>query len=135
MFSLNKVQLIGNLGNPADVKVLTSGTKLATFSVATTNSYKDKDGNWVNETEWTNVTAFGVSDYIIERLGKGAKVYVEGRLTTDEYKDKDGNDRRATKVIANRFGGIILLSEAENTNAEVDDVTEVSDNPDDDLPF
>ncbi len=63
-FSLNKIMLIGNLGQDAEHRFTTNNTEVSSFSIATTNSYKGRDGNWVNETTWHNVVLFGASDYL-----------------------------------------------------------------------
>jgi len=102
-FSLNKVMLIGNLGRDSETRVSPSNVSVTTFSIATENSYKGKDGNWVNETTWHNLVSFNLSDYFKEVLKKGAKVYVEGRIQTDNYTDKDGNKKYSTKIITDRI--------------------------------
>lgn len=104
MASLNKVQLIGNLGRDPEVRYNPEGKAIASISIATTSSWKDKNtGEKREETEWTNVTFFGkLAEIVGEYLKKGATVYVEGRLKTDKWQDKEtGKDRYSTKVIAN----------------------------------
>lgn len=142
-FSLNKIMLIGNLGRDVETRFTTANNvSISSFSIATTHSYKGKDGNWVNETTWHNVTVFNLSDFMKENLKKGRKVYVEGRLTKREYTDKEGNKRYSTDVISER---IIPLegstSGADSNNAEfnssgdnaVSEIPPVDAN--DDLPF
>ncbi len=90
-FSLNKIQLIGNLGRDAETRFTTNNLSVTNFSIATTRSYKDKDGNWQNETTWHNVTGFNLSDYYKDNLKKGKKFYIEGRISKRDYNDKDGN--------------------------------------------
>ena len=141
-FSLNKLMLIGNLGRDAETRFTTgNNVSITGFSIATTYSYKGKDGNWVNETTWHNVTVFNLSDFLKEQLKKGKKVYVEGRLTKREYTDKEGNKRYSTDVIAER---IIPLegSGSESSGSQSDDnnytnsVSDISDvESNDDLPF
>lgn len=141
-FSLNKIMLIGNLGRDAETRFTTgNNVSITGFSLATTHSYKGKDGNWVNETTWHNITVFNLSDFMKEQLKKGKKVYVEGRLTKRDYTDKDGNKRTSTDVIAER---IIPLegSVNDNNNQETSNGSESSSAPDisevesnDDLPF
>jgi single-strand DNA-binding protein len=140
-FSLNKIMLIGNLGRDAETRFTTSNNiSITGFSLATTYSYKGKDGNWVNETTWHNITVFNLSDFMKEQLKKGKKVYVEGRLTKKEYTDKDGNKRTSTDVIAERIiplegsGTESNGSEAvSGDNSVSPDVADVESN--DDLPF
>jgi len=102
-FSLNKVMLIGKLGRDSETRVSPSNVSVTNFSIATENSYKGKDGNWVNETTWHNIVSFNLSDYFKEVLKKGAKVYVEGRIQTDSYTDKDGNKKYSTKIITEKI--------------------------------
>lgn len=102
-FSLNKIMLIGNLGRDVETRFTTGNVSISSFSLATTYSYKGKDGNWVNETTWHNVTVFNLSDFMKEQLKKGKKVYVEGRLTKREYTDKEGVKRYSTDVISERI--------------------------------
>jgi single-strand DNA-binding protein len=101
--------LIGNLGQDAEHRFTTSNVSVTTFSLATTNGYKGKDGNWVNETTWHNIVAYGLSDFYKDALKKGRKLYVEGRLNKRDYTNKDGIKVYVTEVIAERFNGIILL--------------------------
>ena len=102
-FSLNKIMLIGNLGKDAETRFTTNNVSVTSFTMATTNSYKGKDGNWVNETTWHNIVSFNLSDYFKENLKKGKKFYVEGRLTKRDYTDKDGIKRYATDVVADKI--------------------------------
>jgi len=102
-FSLNKVMLIGQLGRDSETRVSPSNVSVTNFSIATENSYKGKDGNWVNETTWHNIVSFNLSDYFKEVLKKGAKVYVEGRIQTDNYTDKEGNKKYSTKIVSDRI--------------------------------
>jgi len=102
-FSLNKIMLIGNLGRDAETRFTTTNLSVTTFTMATTNSYKGKDGNWINETTWHNIVAYNLSDYFKESLKKGKKFYVEGRLSKREYTDKDGIKRWSTDVILDKL--------------------------------
>jgi single-strand DNA-binding protein len=140
-FSLNKIMLIGNLGRDVETRFTSSNVSISSFSMATTNGYKGKDGNWVNETTWHNITVFNLSDFMKENLRKGRKVYVEGRLTKREYTDKEGIKRYSTDVVSERI--IPLESSGEsganysdgNTSdpATVNEIPPVDNN--DDLPF
>lgn len=110
MYALkNKVQLIGNLGNAPEVKTTESGKKLARFSVATNESYRNSKGEKVTETTWHNLVAWGKVAEIAEKyLTKGKEVAVEGKLINRSYTDKDGNKRYITEVEVNEilmFGG------------------------------
>lgn len=136
-FSLNKLMLIGNLGRDAETRFTTNNVSITNFSIATTNSYKDKDGNWQNETTWHNVTSFNLSDYFKDNLKKGKKFYVEGRITKREYTDKDGNKRTSTDVISEKLipleSAAIDSSGTAETAADSTQAPEVETN--DDLPF
>jgi single-strand DNA-binding protein len=139
-FSLNKILLIGNLGNDAETRFTASNLSVTTFSLATTNSYKGKDGNWVNETTWHNVVSFNLSDYFKDVLKKGKKVYVEGRLTKRDYVDKENIKRYMTEVVSERI--IPLEGKEEGTEYSKEpagSVNHVSENmtvdENDDLPF
>jgi single-strand DNA-binding protein len=100
----NKVQLIGNLGNNPEIITLDSGKKLAKFSIATNESYKNAQGEKVTETQWHNIVAWNHTAEIIEKyLQKGSEVAVEGKLTTRSYDDKDGNKRYVTEVVVNEL--------------------------------
>ncbi|MCK6613069.1 MAG: single-stranded DNA-binding protein [Ignavibacteriaceae bacterium] len=114
-FSLNKIQLIGNLGQDAETRTTTTQVAVTNFSVATENSYKNKDGEWVRETTWHRVTYFNASDFLRENLRKGSKVYVEGRYRSREYTDKDNIKKTAWEVIAEQ---IIPLSARGNRPEE-----------------
>ncbi|MAP55800.1 single-stranded DNA-binding protein [Altibacter sp.] len=100
----NKVQLIGNLGNDPEVLTLESGKKLAKFSIATNESYKNQKGERVTDTQWHNVVAWGKTAEIVESyVTKGKEVAVEGKLTTRSWDDKDGNKRYTTEVVCNEL--------------------------------
>lgn len=143
-FSLNKIQLIGNLGQDAETRFSTNNTAITTYSVATTHSYKGKDGNWVNETTWHNIVSFSLSDYMKDNLKKGKKIYVEGRLNKRDYTDKEGIKRYITEVVSER---IIPLDSREGSGSFNNDqggssysapASSAAPTPaaeDDDLPF
>ncbi len=98
----NKVQLIGNLGNDPEIITLESGKKLAKFSLATNESYKDSDGQKQTITDWHNIIAWGKTTDIIEKyLTKGKEVAVEGKLTNRSYETKEGEKRYITEVVIN----------------------------------
>ncbi len=95
----NKVQLIGNLGNDPEIVTLDSGTKLAKFSIATNESYKNAQGEKVTDTEWHNVAAWGKTAEIVENyLVKGNEVAIEGKLTHRIYETKEGEKRYITEI-------------------------------------
>lgn len=105
MYALkNKVQLIGNLGAKPDVKNTESGRKLAQFSVATSESYRNAKGEKVTETQWHRVVAWGKVAEIAEKyLDKGKEVAIEGKLINRSYNDKEGNKKYITEVQVNEL--------------------------------
>lgn len=103
--SLNKVMIIGNLGADPELRTLPDGGSVANFSVATTESWTDKNSNERHEkTEWHRVTFFGKAAEVLHQYGrKGSKVYVEGSMRTRKWKDRDGNERYVTEVRGDDF--------------------------------
>lgn len=102
MQGVNKAIIVGTLGSDPEVRYSQSGTAIANISVATNNSYKDKNGELKKETEWHRVVMFARLAEVAEQyLGKGDKVYVEGRIKTNKWQDKEGNDRYTTEIVAN----------------------------------
>ena len=100
---INKVILVGHLGNDPDVKYTQSGMAIVTLSVATTNSRKDKDGNWQEKTEWHRVKLFGKTGEVAgEYLRKGSQVYIEGRIEYGSY-EKDGVKHYTTDIIGDEM--------------------------------
>lgn len=110
MYALkNKVQLIGNLGQNPEIKTLDGGKKLARFSIATNESYRNATGEKVIETQWHNLVAWGKLAEIIEKyMSKGSEVAVEGKLTYRTYNDKDGNKKYFTEIQVNE---LLMLGE------------------------
>ncbi|MBU2929111.1 single-stranded DNA-binding protein [Winogradskyella psychrotolerans] len=103
----NKVQLIGNVGNEPEITNLESGNKVAKFSIATNESYKDSKGEKVTNTQWHNIVAWGKIAEIVEKyVGKGKEVALEGKLTSRSYETKKGEKRYVTEVVVDE---ILLL--------------------------
>lgn len=99
---VNKATLIGNLGKDPEIRRLENGTAVASFSVATTESYKDTSGEWKNLTEWHNIVVWrGGAEYCEKYLKKGSMVYIEGKITTRKYTDTNGIERYTTEIVAN----------------------------------
>jgi single-strand DNA-binding protein len=140
-FSMNKIQLIGNLGKDAETRFTTNNVSVTSFGLATTSRIKGKDGNWINETTWHNVVAFSLSDYIKNILKKGKKFFVEGRISKRDYTDKDGIKRYSVDVVADLIipfeSGVESSSPGDdarpNQNLTTGPDIQVEDN--DDLPF
>ncbi|MBL7729691.1 MAG: single-stranded DNA-binding protein [Chitinophagaceae bacterium] len=105
MYALkNKVQLIGNLGNAPEVKTFESGKKVARFSLATHESYRNARGEKVTETQWHNLVAWGKLAEIAEKfLAKGKEIAIEGKLINRSYNDKEGNKKYITEVQVNEL--------------------------------
>ena len=137
-FSLNRIMLIGNLGRDAETRFTNNNVSVTNFSLATTHSYKGKDGDWVNETTWHNITGFNLSDFFKENLKKGKKFYVEGRLTKREYTDKEGIKRYSTDVYSEKLIPLESTGEPSSSN-KIESDDGVSEPPavdgNDDLPF
>ncbi len=108
---VNKVILIGNLGNEPDVRYTQSGDAMATISIATSESWRDKNtGETQERTEWHRVVFFGkLAEIVKQYLHKGSKVYVEGQLRTRKWQDKDGHDRYTTEVFVGVNGTMQML--------------------------
>ncbi len=142
MAGINKVILIGRLGKDPDVMTYENGVKRASFSLATTESYRDKDGNWQDQTEWHNIVLWR---YLAERnLVKGDLIYLEGKLRTRSWEDEQGKKRYITEIQGEKVNKIMSAGAGQfNNNAPVaPDATDnnapipdVKDNPEDDLPF
>lgn len=100
----NKVQLIGNLGQNPEVKELNGGKKLAKFSLATNETYRNKEGEKVTDTQWHNLTVWGKTADIVEKyLKKGSEVAIEGKLLNRNYTDKEGVKRYVTEIQVNEL--------------------------------
>ena len=143
---INKVILIGNLGSDPEVKYMPSGEAVANISLATSESWKDKNtGEQVERTEWHRVVLFRrLAEIAGEYLKKGSKVYIEGRLQTRKWKGQDGQDRYTTEIVANdlqmldsRGGGAGNFNQQPaNSNAQPQPAAAGSfDDFDDDIPF
>ncbi len=105
MYALrNKVQLIGNLGNPPDIRITETGKKMAQFNIATSEVYRNSKGERVKETQWHRVVAWGKVAEIVEKyVDKGREIALEGRLVTRSYTDKDGTKKYITEVLVNEL--------------------------------
>ena len=137
--SLNKVMLIGNLGKDPELRYTPSGVAVATFTVATNESWKDQDGNMQERTEWHNIVAWRkLAEVCGEWLKKGKKVYVEGRIQTRSYDDKNtGAKKYMTEIV---LDSMIMLDgrgggEAPSQPTAVAAPDEPAAGKDDDLPF
>ena len=119
--SVNKVILVGNLGRDPEVRRTGAGDPVVSFSVATTESWRDKaSGERKDRTEWHNVVIFNenLGKIAEQYLKKGAKVYLEGQLQTREYTDKEGHQRKTTEVVLQRFRGELTLLDSRGGGRE-----------------
>lgn len=145
MAGVNKVILIGNLGADPEVKTLESGTKVATIRLATTERYKDRDGNAQEKTEWHNVVLWrGLAEITEKYLKKGRQVYIEGSLQTRKWTDQSGADRYTTEIVAREMtmlggpggsGGDSAPSNGFSSNQVSEPPQQPIGDIDDDLPF
>jgi single-strand DNA-binding protein len=148
MRGVNKVILIGHLGKDPEVQTFEGGRMLAKFTLATTESYKDKTGTKVEKTEWHNISMWGVQADIAQKyLRKGTPIYLEGKISTREY-EKDGVKKYFTEIIAETFnmlggkesgnnnnGGNNYSSNNNSQSAPAAESFSGVDAPADDLPF
>ena len=146
---INKVILVGNLGNDPEVRFTASGSAVATLSLATSSAWRDKQsGDLQERTEWHRVVMFGrLAEIAKEYCRKGSKLYVEGSLRTNKWQDKSGADRYTTEIVANEMqmldsrgggqGGSTYNNQASSSqsNASSQQPAMSSDNFDDDIPF
>ena len=114
MAGVNKVILVGNLGADPEARSLNNGGEVVNMRIATSESWKDKDGNRQERTEWHNVVIFNENLGRVAKnyLRKGSKVYLEGQIQTRKWQDKDGNDRYTTEIVLQRFRGELVLLDA-----------------------
>ena len=120
MAGVNKVILVGNLGADPESRSLNNGGEVVNMRIATSEQWKDRDGNRQERTEWHNVVIFNENLGRVAKsyLRKGSKVYVEGQLQTRKWTDQSGNDRYTTEIVLQRFRGeLVLLDSREGSNA------------------
>ena len=153
--SVNKVILLGNLGRDPEIRSMQSGKKMASFSIATSKRWKDKNTQEQKEsTSWHNIVVFneGLVDVIEKYVKKGSKIYVEGELNTRKYQDKEGNDRYTTEVVLQGYNSNLTMlgnsqtsstaieknydqsSESEIADSSINNNPDSSEN-DEDIPF
>jgi single-strand DNA-binding protein len=113
MAGINKVILIGNLGKDAEIRYLEGNVARTNFSLATTETYKDKEGNRIDHTEWHNIVMWrSLAESAHKLLRKGMQVYIEGKLQTRQWQDKDNNRRQTTEIVAEHF---LMMTKRENS--------------------
>ena len=153
--SVNKVILLGNLGRDPEIRSLQSGSKMATFSLATSKRWKDKSTQeQKDKTSWHNIVIFGdgLVNIVEKYVKKGSKLYIEGELNTRKWQDQSGNDRYTTEVVLQGYNCNLTLLDSRGSNnntKSLDDSNPIENNetsdssenklesnePDDDIPF
>ena len=154
--SVNKVILLGNLGRDPEIRSMQSGKKMASFSIATSKRWKDRNTQEQKEnTSWHNIVVFneGLVDVIEKYIKKGSKIYVEGELSTRKYQDNVGNDKYTTEVVLQGYNSTLTMLDSRNSgSASIEEApnsssldnkledtldSQVSDSQDldDDIPF
>jgi single-strand DNA-binding protein len=157
MAGINKVILVGRLGQDIELKYTTTNDAVANLSLATSDAWTDKQGQRQERTEWHRVVLFGkLAEIANQYLHKGSQVYIEGKLQTKKWQDNSGQDRYTTEIVVNGYGGTMQMLDSKgassqntpaqqaqpnqapaNNQANTDDITPVADvdNFDDDIPF
>jgi single-strand DNA-binding protein len=147
--SLNKVLLIGRLGNDPEIKQMQNGKSVARLSVATSESWKDKNtGEKKEKTEWHRVVIFneGLVSVVQKYLKKGAQVYIEGQLNTNKYTDSNGQEKYSTQIVLQGYNSSLTMLDGKNSSSgdskklessqlPSDDMPDISQDPDDKVPF
>jgi len=153
--SVNKVILLGNLGKDPDIRATTAGSRLASFSIATSTKYRNKDTQQLEDkTEWHRVVVFNdkLADICEKYLRKGSKIYIEGQLQTRKWTDNNGVDKYTTEVVIPNYSGVLTMLDTrsqssvseENNNNQLDSAadeamggseTSTAEQLDDDIPF
>ena len=147
--SLNKVLLIGRLGNDPEIKQMQNGKSVARLSVATSESWKDKNtGEKKEKTEWHRVVIFneGLVSVVQKYLKKGAQVYIEGQLNTNKYTDSSGQEKYSTQIVLQGYSSSLTMLDGKNsssgdskklegTQLPSDDMPDILQDPDDKVPF
>jgi single-strand DNA-binding protein len=141
MASLNKVQLIGHLGADPESRSFSNGGEVVNLRLATSESWKDKDGNRQEKTEWHTVAIFNENLGKVAKsyLRKGSKVYLEGQLQTRKWQDQSGADRYSTEIVLQKFRGELVLLDAKGGDgshaAPARTQPAMADDMDSDIPF
>ena len=147
--SLNKVLLIGRIGNDPEIKQMQNGKSVARLSVATSESWKDKStGERKEKTEWHSVVIFneGLVGVVQKYLKKGAQVYIEGQLNTNKYTDSNGQEKYSTQIVLQGYNSSLTMLDGKNSSSgdskklegsqlPSDDMPDISQDPDDKVPF
>lgn len=138
--SVNKVILVGRLGRDPEVRMMQNGGKVCNLSVATSERWKDRDGNRQEKTEWHRIVLFneGLADVAEKYLRKGSNVYLEGSLQTRKWTDSNGQERYSTEVVLQKFRGEMVMLDGKGesqSNSQQGDYRQQSNDMDDEIPF
>lgn len=114
---VNKVILVGNIGQDPNIRFTPDGKAIANLSLATSESWKDQQGQQQTKTEWHRIVVFGkLAEIVQQYVTKGSKLYVEGKLQTRKYQAQDGSDRYTTEVIVDSFNGVLQMLDSRQDN-------------------
>jgi len=128
--TINKAILIGRVGNDAELRYTPNGDAVANFSLATTEVWKDQEGNLKEKTEWHRIVVWRkLAEFCGQYIKKGSHIYVEGRLTTQSWQDKDGNKKYSTQIMANQIQLLGSKPETGKVEQKTEPVKEESKNP------
>ena len=138
MAYMNKVMLIGNVGRDPETKITTTGTKKVSFSLATSQKYKDVAGEYKEKTQWHNIVCWGkLGDLVEKMVFKGSSLFIEGEITYRKWEDQNGVQKTITEINGNNFQilGAKQNEQKRDQNQSSSQADYVDDNEDNDLPF
>jgi single-strand DNA-binding protein len=141
MRGINKVMLIGNLGKDPDIQFLEGNIAVAKFSLATTETFKDKSGKLISQTDWHTIVLWrGLAELAQKYLHKGSQVYIEGRLKTRSWEDKEGNKKFATEIVGDNLIMLDKRSDGGGVSSPIEGLEDMGNIPTDEdgaeiLPF
>jgi len=131
--SVNKVILVGHVGKNPETRAFQDGTGVTSFSLATSEKYKDKSGNLSEQTEWHNISCFGKLSEIASKLvTKGTQLYIEGKIKTNKYTDKSGVEKYAVNIVASSLQ--LLGSKEKSPSVDVGEISNYASKSLDDIP-
>ena len=145
---INKAVIMGRVGKDPEVRMASNGSQIANLTIATTENWRDKDGNKQEKTEWHRVVIFneGLVSVVQKYLKKGAQVYIEGQLNTNKYTDSNGQEKYSTQIVLQGYSSSLTMLNGKNsssgdskklegTDLPSDDMPDISQDPDDKVPF
>lgn len=141
--SINKVILVGNLGKDPELRYTPSGAAVCTFSLATSDKFKNKAGESQENTEWHNIVAWkGLAEICGKYLHKGKQVYVEGKLQTRSYEDRNGNKRNVTEIVISQMqmlgsnsAGRSPIADNDDRGTDSSEIPDMSNSTNDEIPY